>query len=150
MLLMASTFKTMSEVGGDYFVCADRFDKGLTYELLNKCQLVLWDQPGTGFLECISAGIPTLILWSRLNCEEEEWCIVDFTRLEEVGLIHRTLQSLMNEIQRFLIDPTAWMKDSQRKLAVENFSNKYALTDNKWWRSWRIYLKQLKKEMNEK
>ena len=74
----------------------------------------------------------------------------DFTLLEEVGLIHRTLQSLMNEIQRFLIDPTAWMKDSQRKLVVRNFSNKYALTDNKWWRSWRIYLKQLKKEMNEK
>ena len=60
--LMASTFKTMSEVGGEFFVCADRYDKGLTYELLNKCQLVLWDQPGTGFLECVSAGIPTLIL----------------------------------------------------------------------------------------
>ncbi len=143
--LMADTYKAMGEIGGDFFTCSDRFDKGLTYEYLEKCQLVLWDQPGTGFLECLACNIPTMILWPRLYSEEEAWCVDDFIQLEKVGLIHRTSQSLIDEIQRFLIDPVGWMNDSQRKMTVQSFSNKYALTDDKWWQVWRVYLKQLKK-----
>ena len=143
--LMATTYDSMHDIGGEFFVCADRFDKGLTYELLNKCKLVLWDQPGTGFMECMACKIPTMILWPRIYCEEEAWCVDDFNYLEEVGLIHRTSKSLINEIQQFLIDPVAWMSDSQRKLAVQSFANKYALTDDQWWKTWRKYLKQLKK-----
>jgi putative transferase (TIGR04331 family) len=148
--LMADTYDSMRDIGGDFLVCQDRFDKGLTYELLNKCKLILWDQPGTGFMECIACNIPTMILWPRIYCEEEAWCIDDFNYLEEVGLIHRTSKSLINEIQQFLIDPVTWMIDSQRKLAVQSFTNKYALTDDQWWKSWRTYLKQLKNEINEK
>lgn len=147
--LMAETYKTMKEIGGHFFECTDRFDKGLTYELLEKCKLVLWDQPGTGFLECIACGVPTMILWTRLYCEEEAWCVDDFASLEEVGLIHRTSPSVINELRSFLSNPTLWMNDSKRKMAVQNFSNKYALTDEKWWQSWHIYLMQLKKEINE-
>jgi putative transferase (TIGR04331 family) len=148
--LMAATYDSMRDIGGEFFVCADQFDKGLAYELLNKCNLALWDQPGTGFLECISCNIPTMILWQRIYCEEEDWCIDDFNYLEEVGLIHRTPQSLINEIQNFLLDPLAWMSDLHRKLAVQSFTNKYALTDDQWWKTWRTYLKQLKNEINEK
>jgi len=143
--LMADTYKAMGELGGDFFTCSDHFDKGLTYEYLEKCQLVLWDQPGTGFLECLACNIPTMILWPRIYSEEEAWCVDDFIQLEKVGLIHRTSQSLINEIQHFLIDPVVWMNDSQRKMTVQSFSNKYALTDDKWWQVWRVYLKQLKK-----
>jgi len=144
--LMAAAYDQMRHIGGEFFVCADRFDKGLTYELLNKCRLVLWDQPGSGFLECIACNIPTMVLWPRIYCEEEDWCIDDFNYLEEVGLIHRTPKSLINETQNFLLDPLAWMNDLQRKLAVQSFANKYALTYDKWWKTWRTYLKQLKNQ----
>lgn len=147
--LMSTTYDTMSDIGGNFFELADNFDKGLSYELLNKSKLVLWDQPGTGFMECIACNIPTIVLWPRTYSEEEAWCINDFKCLEEVGLIHRTVESLINEIQCFLINPVAWISDSQRKLAIQNFANKYALTDDQWWKTWRIYFKQLINEINE-
>jgi putative transferase (TIGR04331 family) len=144
--LMGQTFDRMREIGGPYYQCSDRFDKGLTRELLKKVHLVLWDQPGTGFLECISSGIPTMVLWSRLYCEEEDWCKPDFQQLEDVGIIHRTNQSLLTEYGHFAKSPTAWMKDPQRQKVVEEFSKKYALVDDKWWKTWRTYLSTLKTE----
>jgi len=145
--LMADTFKSMELKGGDFFECSHKFDKGMSYELLEKCQMVLWDQPGTGFLECITSGIPTMILWTRIYCEEEEWCKDDFIRLEEVGVIHRTSESLVKEIQKFLVDPLTWMNDKNRKEVIKNFTNIYALSDDKWWKSFHNYLKKIKKEV---
>jgi len=80
--------------------------------------------------------------------EFEDWCINDFKLLEESGLLHYSSKSLIDEMEKFLLNPSAWMNNSQRKLIIKNFSTKYALTDNKWWVSWRIFLKQLKKDIN--
>ncbi|MDC0964700.1 transferase [Candidatus Pseudothioglobus singularis] len=144
--LMADTYRSMGEIGGDFFECSDRFDKGMNYDLLETSSIVLWDQPGTGFMECIASGIPTMILWAPYY-KEEKWCEEDFISLEEAGVIHRTSQLLVKEIQQFLIDPSAWINDSNRKAVIQNFSEKYALSDDKWWKSWRTYLKHLKYEL---
>ncbi|HNJ03056.1 MAG TPA: transferase [Leptospiraceae bacterium] len=110
LYLMRETYAQLETVGGEYFDRAEHFDKGLTMETLNHASLVLWDQPGTGFLECLQCGIPTMILWSRLYCEEEEWCVGDFKALEDAGIVHRTASTLFDEYARFKLDPHAWMK----------------------------------------
>ncbi len=148
--LIADTYKSMKNIGGKFFECADKFDKGLSDDLLGKGKLFLWDQPGTGFLESLACGIPTMILWTRLFCEEEDWCRKDFRELEKVGIVHQTTQSLIKELKIFLSDPALWMNDPSRNLVAQSFSNKYALTDDQWSKSWRAYLKQLKNEINEK
>jgi putative transferase (TIGR04331 family) len=148
--LNADTYRSMKNIGGKFFECTDKFDKGLSDDLLGKGKLFLWDQPGTGFLECLACEIPTMILWTRLFCEEEDWCRKDFRELERVGIVHRTSQSLINELRIFLTNPSLWMNDSKRKLAIQSFTNKYALTDDRWWKTWRKYLKQLKNEIYEK
>ena len=66
---MADTYKSIGMIGGDFFECSDRFDKGFNYDLLEKCSIVLWDQPSTGFMECITSGIPTMILWGNHESE---------------------------------------------------------------------------------
>jgi putative transferase (TIGR04331 family) len=148
--LIANTYKSMESIGGEFFECTDKFNKGLSADLLEKGKLFLWDQPGTGFLECLACGIPTMLLWTRLFCEEEDWCKKDFRELEKAGIIHRTTQGLIKELKIFLSDPALWMNDSKRKLTVQSFTYKYALTDDQWWKTWRTYLKQLKNEVNEK
>ena len=137
----------LEEMGGDNFKLCDNYDKGLTFELLEKCNLVLFDQPSTGFFECVNCNIPTMVLVPSFY-EFEDWCINDFKLLEESGLLHYSSKSLIDEMEKFLLNPSAWMNNSQRKLIIKNFSTKYALTDNKWWVSWRIFLKQLKKDIN--
>jgi len=148
--LMADTFNIMKNIGGEFFECADKFDKGLSGELLEKGKLFVWDQPGTGFLECLSGEIPTMILWTRLFCEEEDWCRNDFSELEKVGVIHRTPEHLIKELKIFLEDPVLWMNNPSRKVIINKFTNKYALTNDKWFLVWRDYLKKLKEEVSEK
>lgn len=149
-VLMKKTYQQLSNIGGSNFQYANNFDKGLSHELINKGHLFFWDQPGTGFLECLACGIPTMVLWTRLFCEEEDWCRNDFRELAKVGIIHRTTQSLIKELKIFLSDPALWMNDPTRNVITKNFSNKYALTNGKWWLVWRDYLKKLKKEVSEK
>ncbi len=144
--LMDYTYRSITKIGGNFFECSEQFDKGMNYDLLESCSIVLWDQPGTGFMECISSGIPTMILWPPYY-KVENWCENDFICLEEVGVIHRDSQSLVKEIQLFLIDPIAWMNDLNRKAVIKSFTCKYALSDDKWWKSWRTYLKHLKYEL---
>ena len=143
--LMSDTFKTIEDIGGEFLECTDQFDKGMSYDLLSNCRLVLWDLPGTGFLECLVSGIPTMILWAPYY-KEEPWCVDDFKNLEEAGVIHRTPQSLLEENRVFLNNPFAWMNNTKRQVAIQKFSNKYALSDDKWWKSWRDYLKEQKND----
>ena len=145
--LMAPTYKKINQIGGQHYECSERFDKGLTYDLINKANLVVWDKPGTGFLECISCGIPTMILWSRIYCEEEDWCVNDFKKLEEAGIVHRTSKTLLDEYRVFSKYPRVWMENPSRKEVIQNFLKKYALTDDKWWKIWRAYLSNLKLEV---
>lgn len=148
--LMKKTYQQLSDIGGSNFQYANNFDKGLSYELINKGHLFFWDQPGTGFLECLACGIPTMVLWTRLFCEEEDWCRKDFRDLEKIGVIHRTAENLIKELKFFLKDPVLWMNNPSRKVIVNKFTNKYALTNDKWFLVWRDYLKKLKEEVSEK
>ena len=42
------------------------------------------------------------------------------------------------------------MNNPSRKVIVNKFKNKYALTNDKWCLVWRDYLRKLKEEVSEK
>ncbi|EQA55065.1 transferase TIGR04331 family [Leptospira kmetyi] len=142
--LLENTYRRVQEEGSDSVVISDTYDKGLTLELLGECSIVLWDQPGTGFLECLSCGIPTLVLWDRIYCEEEEWTRQDFSILEKHKIVHRSVETLLEEASLLTNNPVAWMNESSRKAAVNLFCNRYALTSADWSADWKVYLKSLK------
>ncbi|UOG55411.1 transferase [Leptospira noguchii] len=143
--LLEKTYQKIREVGGGNVTISDTYDKGLALELIQNCTLVLWDQPGTGFLECLSCGIPTLVYWDRLYCEEEEWTKADFEILEKNGIIHRSVSSLFEEAVFLLQNPLSWMQEPSRQIAIDSFCRKYALTSENWSGDWKYYLKSLKK-----
>ena len=148
--LMKKTYQQLSDIGGINFQYANNFDKGLSHGLINKGHLFFWDQPSTGFLECLACGIPTMVLWTRLFCEEVDWCRKDFRELEKIGVIHQTPENLIKELKIFLKDPVLWMNNPYRKVIVNKFTNKFALTNDKWCLVWRDYLRKLKEEVSEK
>lgn len=143
--LMEKTYQRIKEEGGSYLTISDTYDKGLTLDLLKDCGIVLWDQPGTGFLECLSGGIPTLVFWDRLYCEEEEWTKEDFAVLEENKIIHRSITSLISEISSLRKDPVTWMQNESRQTAIRSFCQKYALTSDRWDNDWISYLNSIGK-----
>lgn len=138
--LLSKTMEELKTIGGKLYCCELQLDKGLTYELLNRCSVVLWDQPGTGFLECLSSKIPTMAYWPRIYCQEEAWLKPLFMELEQIGIIHRDVDSLVEEMQRFKLSPSAWMCEVERVSLVNRFCREFAWTSSNWPDYWRRYL----------
>lgn len=141
--IMASTFDALPGIGGDLYTECDHYEKGLTRSLVDPCRLVLWDQPGTGFLECLVCGVPTMAFWSRLYCEEEEWTKAAFKEMENAGLIHDTVESLIPSLIEMKKFPLAWINNPERKAAIHKFCDQYAKSDANWWKIWKTKLKTL-------
>ena len=143
--LLSKTMDEVVQIGGDKYDVITKLDKGLTYELLNKCNVVLWDQPGTGFLECLSAGIPTMLSWKRTSTIEEEWTKPIFQELENCGIIHRDADSIVKEMKRFKESPKLWMNNPERTELVNRFCRQFAWTSKDWPKYWRTYFDEIKK-----
>lgn len=144
--LMDYTYSSIKSL--KYLTISNNFDKGLSLELIKNTKIVLWDQIGTGFLECIVSGIPSIVLWDRLYCEEEEWTREDFNILSKEGMIHNSINSLMAEILVIKKNPKKWLEKPSRLEAIKVFCIKYALTQDKWWKVWKNSLKGLNKDFN--
>ena len=116
-----------------------KMGKGLSRALVKKATIVVWDNPGTGFLECIACGIPTIVLWSGYSDITIESTPI-FNELEKVGVIHREIESAIIETLQAIKDIQYWMNNSKRKAAISEFSNKFALTSDDWSKSWKDFL----------
>jgi putative transferase (TIGR04331 family) len=143
--LMRNLYDSIQSIGGKYFKSDVADSKGLTFALVNKANIVLWDQPGTGFLECLVSGIPTMVLWERIYCIEELWAKIDFKELKDLGIIHDNLDSFFLELEKFQKNKKAWINDVRRQQAILSFCKKYAHTDEGWCADWRKYLATKKK-----
>ena len=141
--LLSGTVRRMEKIGGSHYRCLDRLNKGLSPELLKSCRMVLWDKPGTGFLECLAAGIPTMVYWLRLYNKEAPWAEELFGELEAAGLVHREPEPLIAEAGRFKASPRAWMGDPRRIAAGARFSRAFAGHGDDWPKSWSKFLSSL-------
>lgn len=142
--LMPGAFAELEKLGGSSYRLYDRFDKGMTPALLRSAGAIVWDQPGTGFLECLTSGLPCFVLWKRsYNREEPRWRPL-FKELERAGLVHRDAASLLAAYASFKEAPAAWTAEPSRRGAVERFKRALARDDDDWPRQWRAALSALR------
>ncbi len=137
--LLAKTMQELESIGGAHYFCEQQLDKGLTHELVQRCHVVLWDQPGTGFLECLSSNIPTMVYWPRTYCREEAWVESLFLQLEQLGVVHRHVETLIEEIRIFKKSPHSWMNHPERVALIDRFCRMFAWTSDEWPECWRRY-----------
>ena len=78
------------------------FDKGLNENIFSEANVILFDQPGTGFLECLTYDVPVMVLWKRNFCEPNSISNKYFNNLAKVGIIHYNEKSLISEYKKFL------------------------------------------------
>ncbi|HUH07366.1 MAG TPA: hypothetical protein VML96_06115, partial [Egibacteraceae bacterium] len=141
--LLADTSRDLDQRAGETYRLASTLDKGLTPELLRQCHVVVWDQPGTGLLECLTAGIPNMVLWTRLFNSETDRARGIFAELEAVGIVHRRTDSLIAEIERVKADPSGWVHAPRRADVVARFCRTYAWVDSHWARHWHAFISEL-------
>lgn len=118
-------------------------DKGLSAALLARCRVVVWDQPGTGFIECLAAGVPTLCLWPRTCIEEEEEARPFFAALEDAGIVSTSPGALLRDLKACLAGPEDWLARPGARAAVAAFLERYGRTSDDWPRLWRGLLGEL-------
>lgn len=122
--------------GGSYRLIRSR-QKGLTEALIKSCRLLVWDQIGTGTLECFTANIPSLVFWPRIYARETSWARPLIKALEVAGVVHTDAAALADEAQRYLSDPVRWMSDAPRCQAIQDFCDQFARVDSQWHRTWK-------------
>ena len=141
--LLAKTMRELELIGGPHYFCEQQLNKGLTHELVQRCHVVLWDQPGTGFLECLSSNIPTMVYWPRTYSQEEAWVRPIFLELEHLGIVHRDIDTLLEEFKKFKVSPESWISNLERMALVNRFCRKFAWTSDEWPKLWRRYFDAL-------
>lgn len=141
--LIAPKLEAVVAAAGDRYGVVERPDKGLFPELVDECHVVLWDQPGTGFLECLVSGLPSMVYWPRIYNQETEQARDAFATLEREGLVHRTLSSLFDEMHRYKQNPSLWMADPGRAAATGAFCGAYASTSAAWTSDWRAFVRSI-------
>ncbi|MBI5211330.1 MAG: hypothetical protein HY927_15255 [Elusimicrobia bacterium] len=137
---LKGTLEDLRRLGGAGYAQWERFDKGMTPDLLSQARFVLWDQPGTGFAECVAAGIPTLVLWPRFDTRESPEAAGAFRALEDAGIVHRETGSLLAQTLRWRSAPAAWLEEPAHRRAVAQFCRKFAWVDPDWAGKWRKFL----------
>lgn len=140
--LLKSFWNEMKSIGGNKYKIYDSWDKGLSTKLLTTAKLIVWDQIGTGTLQCFTANIPSIVYWERFHSRETNWSKPYIKGLEDVGIVHNSLDTLFTEIDNFIRDPILWMNDRKRRDAIDLFNKRYAYTDKKWVKIWNKQIKR--------
>ncbi|MDB9891137.1 hypothetical protein OAD74_07160 [Alphaproteobacteria bacterium] len=117
--------------------------KGLTASLIEGYDLIVWDQIGTGTLDCFVAGIPCLVYWDEIYSKPSSSSLSHVNNLRENGLVHSNSDRIAEEISLAFVDLNAWMNTDSRKAAIKRFVSAYALTDPLWSTIWRKKFKGL-------
>jgi hypothetical protein len=136
-------YRCLEAAGGANYRLLKSKQKGLSVDLIKTCRIVLWDQVGSGTLECFTSDIPTIVYWKRIYSRDAPWARGLIADLEGCGVIHTDAGKLAQEIKIYLADPEGWMTDKARKEAIQAFSQKFSLTDTRWYESWKHQLFQL-------
>ncbi len=132
--------KQMARIGGNKYSMILEPTKGLDKELLSQSSFVVWDAPGTGFLECLVSNIPVIVIWNRGYCMESDDAKELFKQLEDVGIIQRSPIKAAKEIKYALKDLDRWMGEPKRISAINAFTYQYARIDTSWTKLWKKFL----------
>lgn len=119
--------------------------KGLTDALCSMSKIIVWDQVGSGAVECFAARRPTMIYWERIYSVENDSSFKLINNLERVGLIHSTLDSLTRELGVYFENPMLWMNCELRNNAIQEFCNNYARYTQGWDNEWSIFFEDILK-----
>lgn len=96
---------------------------------------------GTTFLELLTLNIPVIIVAnSNLFIHREEASSL-YKSLKDVGVVFTSNEEAAMQIPEITNDIEKWMLNKERKKVIDNFKNKFALTDTYATKIWLDFFK---------
>lgn len=136
-------FENLKNIGKDKYTINGFDQKGLTINLIRTAKIVIWDQLGSGVVECFTSKVPTMIYWDRIYSKEAPWAQNIINNLTEHGIIHQNLESLEQELKIYFKCPNTWMNQKSRIDAINIFCENYCRIDTNWHKIWKNKLLNL-------
>ena len=112
------------------------YDKGLSANIISQCKLVIWDIPGTGFLECLATKIPTICFIDKNILQTHKSTNFIFTKLKNSGIVSYNSNDFLKNINIFMKDEKKWLFNKKRLFAVKKFTYQFARTNVNWKKIW--------------
>lgn len=110
-------------------------------ESLNSRLVIIDHLGGTTFLELLTLNIPVIIVAnSNLFIHREEASSL-YKSLKNVGVVFTSNEEAAMQIPKITNDIEKWMLNKERKKSIDNFKNKFALTDKYAIKIWLNFLK---------
>ena len=101
---------------------------GSISKLISKSRLVIYTYNiGTGYIEYLSANVPTIAFWDMKTSPVSEIAAPYFEEFKRVGIFHDTPESLASHVNNIWNDVESWWQSSIVQLAVNNFLNRFAI-----------------------
>ena len=119
------------------------FDKGLDKDLLSSSKLVLWDVPGTGFLECLACRIPTVCFCDSDIFIPTKKSLYFFNKLKNEGIVNYNYNTLYKSLADHINSNLLIQNTKEYKNSINLFLKKFAKTDDNWDIIWKNKLKHL-------
>ncbi len=115
------------------------FDKNIKFDDLNqsvndsirRSKLVIFSYDSTGILENLSANVPMMAFWQNNYDHLRDTAIPDYEELRKVGIIHLSVESIINQIHGVWQNIDSWWKQEELQKVRIDFCQKYARSENK-------------------
>ena len=100
------------------------------YTLIKTARLTVYSyNVGTGWLEYMAAGIPTILFWDMDASPVRESCVPYFELFRKVGIFHATPQLAAMHVERVWDDVEGWWNSGPVLNARTQFCREYINTD---------------------
>jgi putative transferase (TIGR04331 family) len=111
--------------------------------LLKECRLVVCTYNSTTFLETMTMGIPTVIVWNPKFSELRSGSVGDFERLRKVRVFFDNPAEAANHVNQIWENVLGWWLDVEVQAEVAKFCKKYSYLNSRWAEDFSKLIKQV-------
>lgn len=112
--------------------------------LIEDAWLLVFDHPGAGFLQAVSARIPTFLLIGPEFFRLKDNCMT--SDLVNVGIAHFNLSSLEDRLKKLNGKVHAWWWGDEVQQCLDNYCHIFARRSESWKTDWFNLLSSIKKK----
>jgi putative transferase (TIGR04331 family) len=144
-------FRTLWDWAGDFWkpllkafpevLIENAYECGVPFrERLAACRLYVCDHLSTTYAEALAANKPTLLFWDPEITRVRSAAQPFIDALHACGILHFNPESAAREVSKAYADVHAWWSDPGKQKAVQDFRDRYLLTDKNSSKSWAKFL----------
>ena len=98
-------YDKLKNVGENYLDILSLNSRGIYGDLIKTYPIFIFDEIGTGALECFAKGVPVMIYWNKIWSRDALHAKNDFKALKQSKILFDDVNELIAELELFFVNP---------------------------------------------